>query len=69
MVAACAVRRLGLQAHYTSLLPGSCCSARAPLMNVPLTNAVKAATRPSAAGVASALLNAPRESRACSASR
>src|SRR5947209_14294440 len=33
----------------------------AGLMNVPLTNAAMAATPPSAAGVASALLNASRE--------
>ena len=54
--------RLGLQAHYTSLLPGFMLfGAGAGLMNVPLTNAVMAATPPSVAGVASALLNASRE--------
>jgi len=54
--------RLGLNAHYTSLLPGFMLfGAGAGLMNVPLTNAVMAATPPSVAGVASALLNASRE--------
>jgi EmrB/QacA subfamily drug resistance transporter len=54
--------RLGLHAHYTSLLPGFMLfGAGAGLMNVPLTNAVMAATPPSVAGVASALLNASRE--------
>ena len=54
--------RLGLQAHYSSLLPGFMLfGAGAGLMNVPLTNAVMAATPPSVAGVASALLNASRE--------
>ena len=54
--------RLGLSAHYTSLLPGFMLfGAGAGLMNVPLTNAVMATTPPSAAGVASALLNASRE--------
>jgi EmrB/QacA subfamily drug resistance transporter len=54
--------RLGLHAGYTSLLPGFMLfGAGAGLMNVPLTNAVMAATPPSAAGVASALLNASRE--------
>jgi len=54
--------RLGLSAHYTSLLPGFMLfGAGAGLMNVPLTNAVMAATPSSAAGVASALLNASRE--------
>jgi predicted MFS family arabinose efflux permease len=54
--------RLGLNAHYTSLLPGFMLfGAGAGLMNVPLTNAVMAATPSSVAGVASALLNASRE--------
>ncbi len=54
--------RLGLSAHYTSLLPGFMLfGAGAGLMNVPLTNAVMAATPSSVAGVASALLNASRE--------
>jgi EmrB/QacA subfamily drug resistance transporter len=54
--------RLGLDAHYTSLLPGFMLfGAGAGLMNVPLTNAAMAATPPSAAGIASALLNASRE--------
>jgi len=54
--------RLGLNAHYISLLPGFMLfGAGAGLMNVPLTNAVMAATPSSAAGVASALLNASRE--------
>jgi EmrB/QacA subfamily drug resistance transporter len=54
--------RLGLSAHYTSLLPGFMLfGAGAGLMNVPLTNAVMAATPASVAGVASALLNASRE--------
>ena len=54
--------RLGLHASYTSLLPGFMLfGAGAGLMNVPLTNAVMAATPPSVAGVASALLNASRE--------
>jgi EmrB/QacA subfamily drug resistance transporter len=54
--------RLGLDAHYTSLLPGFMLfGAGAGLMNVPLTNAVMAATPASVAGVASALLNASRE--------
>jgi len=54
--------RLGLHAGYTSLLPGFMLfGAGAGLMNVPLTNAVMAATPPSVAGVASALLNASRE--------
>jgi EmrB/QacA subfamily drug resistance transporter len=54
--------RLGLSAHYTSLLPGFMLfGAGAGLMNVPLTNAVMATTPPSVAGVASALLNASRE--------
>ncbi len=54
--------RLGLNAHYTSLLPGFMLfGAGAGLMNVPLTNAVMAATPASVAGVASALLNASRE--------
>ena len=54
--------RLGLHASYTSLLPGFVLfGAGAGLMNVPLTNAVMAATPPSVAGVASALLNASRE--------
>ena len=62
--------RLGLNAHYISLLPGFMLfGAGAGLMNVPLTNAVMAATPSSAAGVASALLNASRRSRACSGSR
>ena len=54
--------RLGLSAHYTSLLPGFMLfGAGAGLMNVPLTNAVMATTPSSVAGVASALLNASRE--------
>src|SRR6266513_2231646 len=54
--------RLGPNAHYTSLLPGFMLfGAGAGLMNVPLTNAVMAATPSSVAGVASALLNASRE--------
>src|SRR3989440_78651 len=54
--------RLGLSAHYTSLLPGFMLfGAGAGLMNVPLTNAAMAATPTSVAGVASALLNASRE--------
>src|SRR5207245_11512697 len=54
--------RLGLHAHYASLLPGFMLfGAGAGLMNVPLTNAVMAATPTSVAGVASALLNASRE--------
>jgi len=54
--------RLGLHAGYASLLPGFMLfGAGAGLMNVPLTNAVMAATPPSVAGVASALLNASRE--------
>ena len=54
--------RLGLHATYDSLLPGFMLfGAGAGLMNVPLTNAVMAATPPSVAGVASALLNASRE--------
>ena len=54
--------RLGLDAHYSSLLPGFMLfGAGAGLMNVPLTNAVMAATPTSVAGVASALLNASRE--------
>src|SRR6516165_10333456 len=54
--------RLGLQASYASLLPGFMLfGAGAGLMNVPLTNAVMAATPPARAGIASALLNASRE--------
>ncbi len=54
--------RLGLQASYTSLLPGFLLfGAGAGLMNVPLTNAVMAATPPTRAGIASGLLNASRE--------
>ena len=54
--------RLGLQATYTSLLPGFMLfGAGAGLMNVPLTNSVMAATPAARAGVASALLNASRE--------
>ncbi len=54
--------RLGLHAGYASLLPGFMLfGAGAGLMNVPLTNAAMAATPPSVAGVASALLNASRE--------
>jgi EmrB/QacA subfamily drug resistance transporter len=54
--------RLGLNAGYTSLLPGFMLfGAGAGLMNVPLTSAVMAATPPSVSGVASALLNASRE--------
>ena len=53
---------LGLHAHYTSLLPGFMLfGAGAGLMNVPLTNAVMAATPAAQAGIASALLNASRE--------
>jgi predicted MFS family arabinose efflux permease len=54
--------RLGLQASYTSLLPGFMLfGAGAGLMQVPLTNAIMAATPPARAGIASALLNASRE--------
>jgi EmrB/QacA subfamily drug resistance transporter len=54
--------RLGLNAGYTSLLPGFMLfGAGAGLMNVPLTTATMAATPPAVAGVASALLNASRE--------
>jgi EmrB/QacA subfamily drug resistance transporter len=54
--------RLGQQASYTSLLPGFMLfGAGAGLMQVPLTNAVMAATPPVRAGIASALLNASRE--------
>jgi len=54
--------RLGLHAGYTSLLPGFMLfGAGAGLMQVPLTNAVMAATPPARSGVASALLNASRE--------
>ena len=54
--------RLGLQASYTSLLPGFMLfGAGAGLMNVPLTNAVMQSTPPARAGIASALLNASRE--------
>jgi len=54
--------RLGLQASYASLLPGFMLfGAGAGLMNVPLTNAVMAATPTAQAGIASALLNASRE--------
>ena len=54
--------RLGLQASYTSLLPGFMLfGAGAGLMNVPLTNAVMQATPAARAGIASALLNASRE--------
>ena len=54
--------RLGLHATYTSLLPGFLLfGAGAGLMNVPLTNAVMAATPAVRAGIASALLNASRE--------
>jgi EmrB/QacA subfamily drug resistance transporter len=54
--------RLGLQASYTSLLPGFMLfGAGAGLMQVPLTNAVMAATPPSRASIGSALLNASRE--------
>jgi EmrB/QacA subfamily drug resistance transporter len=54
--------RLGLQASYASLLPGFLLfGAGAGLMNVPLTNAVMAATPPVRAGIASGLLNASRE--------
>ena len=54
--------RLGLQASYVSLLPGFMLfGAGAGLMNVPLTNAVMAATPTARAGIASALLNASRE--------
>jgi EmrB/QacA subfamily drug resistance transporter len=54
--------RLGLHASYASLLPGFMLfGAGAGLMNVPLTNAVMAATPPARAGIASALLNASRE--------
>ena len=54
--------RLGLQASYASLLPGFMLfGAGAGLMNVPLTNAVMAATPTARAGIASALLNASRE--------
>ena len=54
--------RLGLHATYASLLPGFLLfGAGAGLMNVPLTNAVMAATPAVRAGIASALLNASRE--------
>ena len=54
--------RLGLHASYASLLPGFMLfGAGAGLMNVPLTNAVMAATPTARAGIASALLNASRE--------
>ena len=54
--------RLGLQASYTSLLPGFMLfGAGAGLMNVPLTNAVMQAVPAARAGIASALLNASRE--------
>jgi len=54
--------RLGLQATYTSLLPGFMLfGAGAGLMNVPLTNSIMAATPAARAGIASALLNASRE--------
>jgi EmrB/QacA subfamily drug resistance transporter len=54
--------RLGQHVGYTSLLPGFMLfGAGAGLMNVPLTNAVMAATPSVRAGVASALLNASRE--------
>ena len=54
--------RLGLHASYASLLPGFLLfGAGAGLMNVPLTNAVMAATPAVRAGIASALLNASRE--------
>jgi EmrB/QacA subfamily drug resistance transporter len=54
--------RLGLNVSYPALLPGFMLfGAGAGLMNVPLTNAVMAATPPTRAGVASALLNASRE--------
>ena len=54
--------RLGLHAGYASLLPGFMLfGAGAGLMNVPLTNAVMAATPTARAGIASALLNASRE--------
>jgi EmrB/QacA subfamily drug resistance transporter len=54
--------RLGLQASYTSLLPGFMLfGAGAGLMNVPLTNAVMQAVPAARSGIASALLNASRE--------
>src|SRR6516164_7418742 len=54
--------RLGLDAHYASLLPGFMLfGAGAGLMNVPLTNSVMHATPTARAGIASALLNASRE--------
>jgi len=54
--------RLGAHASYASLLPGFMLfGAGAGLMNVPLTNAVMAATPTAQAGIASALLNASRE--------
>jgi hypothetical protein len=54
--------RLGRDVSYTGLLPGFLLfGAGAGLMNVPLTNAVMAATPSAQAGIASALLNASRE--------
>ena len=54
--------RLGLNVTYPALLPGFMLfGAGAGLMNVPLTNAVMAATPAVRAGIASALLNASRE--------
>ena len=54
--------RLGLQASYTSLLPGFMLfGAGAGLMNVPVTNASMQAVPAARAGIASALINASRE--------
>jgi EmrB/QacA subfamily drug resistance transporter len=54
--------RLDLNVSYPALLPGFMLfGAGAGLMNVPLTTAVMAATPPTRAGIASALLNASRE--------